>query len=115
VSTDVSEEHISSIFKVEKNKLSKKPARKQVACTYWFLTQLIFSTLKMEDICYSEASVDTQRTTRRYIPEDGTLHNRPLREPQILQVFRYFLRRAEENPEVMRDDIVVHRKCVDYY
>jgi hypothetical protein len=31
------------------------------------------STLKMEAIFYSERSVDTQRTTRRYIPEDGTL------------------------------------------
>jgi hypothetical protein len=29
----------------------------------------------MEAICSSETSVDTQRTTRRYIPEDGTLHN----------------------------------------
>jgi hypothetical protein len=27
----------------------------------------------METICSSETSVDTQRTTRRYIPEDGTL------------------------------------------
>jgi hypothetical protein len=36
------------------------------------LPQLIFSTLKMEAICSSETSVDT-RTTRRYIPEDGTL------------------------------------------
>jgi hypothetical protein len=41
----------------------------------WFFPQLIFSTLKMEAICSSEMSVDTQRTTRRYIPEDGTLHN----------------------------------------
>jgi hypothetical protein len=29
----------------------------------------------MEAICSCETSVDTQRTTRRYIPEDGTLHN----------------------------------------
>jgi hypothetical protein len=27
----------------------------------------------MEAICSSETSVDTQRTTGRYIPEDGTL------------------------------------------
>jgi hypothetical protein len=33
-----------------------------------------FSTLKMEAICSSETSVDTQRTTRCYIPEDGSLH-----------------------------------------
>jgi hypothetical protein len=40
-----------------KYKLSKKPARKQVPPA----------------ICSSETSVDTQRTTWRYIPEDGTL------------------------------------------
>jgi hypothetical protein len=33
------------------------------------------STLKMEARCSSETSVDFQRTTRRYIPEDGTLHS----------------------------------------
>jgi hypothetical protein len=50
-----------------------------------FFTQLIFSTLKMEAIRSSKTSVDTQRTTRRYIPEDGNLtffflfsiHSRP--------------------------------------
>jgi hypothetical protein len=34
-----------------------------------------FSTMKMEAICSSETSIDTQWTTRRYIPEDGTLQN----------------------------------------
>jgi hypothetical protein len=33
------------------------------------------STLKMEAIYSSEASVNFQRTTRRYIPENVTLHN----------------------------------------
>jgi hypothetical protein len=33
-----------------------------------------FSTLKMEVICSSETSLHTQ-TTRRYIPEDGNVHN----------------------------------------
>jgi hypothetical protein len=40
---------------------------------HWFLAQLTFSILKMEAICSSEKSVDTQRTTRHYIPEDSTL------------------------------------------
>jgi hypothetical protein len=35
----------------------------------WFLPQVIFSTQNVEAICSSETSVDTQRTTRRYIPE----------------------------------------------
>jgi hypothetical protein len=29
----------------------------------------------MEAICSSETSVDTQRTTRRYVPEADTLYN----------------------------------------
>jgi hypothetical protein len=37
------------------------------------MAQLVFSALKMDAICSSERSVDTQRTTQRYIPEDGTL------------------------------------------
>jgi hypothetical protein len=36
-----------------------------------FLAQIIFSILKMEAISSSETSVDTQRTTRRYM--DGTV------------------------------------------
>jgi hypothetical protein len=35
-----------------------------------------YSTLKMEAICSSETSFDSQRTTQRYIPEDGTLLTR---------------------------------------
>jgi hypothetical protein len=34
-----------------------------------------FSALKMEAICFSETSVHIQRTTRRYIPDDSTLHS----------------------------------------
>jgi hypothetical protein len=33
------------------------------------------STLKMGATCFSETSVDFQRTTRHYIPEYRTLHN----------------------------------------
>jgi hypothetical protein len=34
----------------------------------------ISSTLKMEAICFSKTSVETQWTTRHHIPEDDTLH-----------------------------------------
>jgi hypothetical protein len=51
VLTDLSEEHIASIFRVEKNKLAH-------LLSLWFLAQLIFSTLKMEAICSSETLVD---------------------------------------------------------
>jgi hypothetical protein len=40
-----------------------------------WLAEPISSTLKMEAICSSETSVETQRTTQRHIPEDDTLHN----------------------------------------
>jgi hypothetical protein len=39
-------------------------------------TEPISSILKMEAISSSETSVETQRTTRRHIPEDDTLQNR---------------------------------------
>jgi hypothetical protein len=38
-----------------------------------FFAHLIFFTLKMEAICSSETSVDTQRTTWRYSPEGDFL------------------------------------------
>jgi hypothetical protein len=57
-----------------RNKLSKKsacllPAFTLVSCSAYFFI------LKMEAICSSETSVDTQRTTLRYIPKDGTLQS----------------------------------------
>jgi hypothetical protein len=41
-------------------------------CLLASFAEPISSTLKMEAICSSEMSVETQRTTRRQIPEDGT-------------------------------------------
>jgi hypothetical protein len=65
--TDVSEEHIASIFRIEK----VSSAGGRLSC--WFLAELISSTLKMEAICSAETSVDSQRTTWRHIPENDTL------------------------------------------
>jgi hypothetical protein len=57
------------------------------------------SNLKMEATCSSQTSVDFQRTTRRYIPEDRTLHNHrcenlkyyslwtPQRERDVLDIY----------------------------
>jgi hypothetical protein len=53
-----------------KSKLSKNACH-LLSC--WYLAQLIFLTLKMEAMCSSETSVDTQQTTWRHIPEAGTL------------------------------------------
>jgi hypothetical protein len=70
------------------NNFSKKPAIKQVASILlasafhlldcWFLAEIISSTPKMEAICSSETSVDTQRTTLRYFPEVVTLYQLPV-------------------------------------
>jgi hypothetical protein len=61
----------------------------------WFLSELAFSTLNMEAIYSSETSVDTQRTTRCYIPEDDTLHSHSCENLksyiEIIHVFDYDL------------------------
>jgi hypothetical protein len=65
-----------------KNKLSKKPAWKQVLehIVAVFMIEKISwarnqreSRCKMEAVCSPETSVGTERTTRPYIPKDGTL------------------------------------------
>jgi hypothetical protein len=47
----------------------KSNGKKWVSCSAYF------SALKMEAICFSETSIDFQRTTRRYITEESTLRN----------------------------------------
>jgi hypothetical protein len=63
VATDVSEELIASIFRVEKHVYINPDFRlaDYSAChllSRWFLAQLIFSTLKMEAIYSLETSVE---------------------------------------------------------
>jgi hypothetical protein len=55
-----------------------KPSKKPVFASHFMLVSCLvyFSTLKMEATCFSGKSVHFQWTTRRYIPEDKTLHNR---------------------------------------
>jgi hypothetical protein len=76
-----------------RNKPRNNPVRKQVASRAFTLVSwsAYSSTLKMERIFSSETSVDFQRTTRRYIPEDSTLQNHPcenLKSYTILTVVR---------------------------
>jgi hypothetical protein len=67
---------LSTVFTLKStifwDKLSKKPAFTRES---WLLAQLIFLAPKMEATFSFETSVDTRRTTRRYIPEDRTFHN----------------------------------------
>jgi hypothetical protein len=46
--------------------LCLSPSFKMILCS-------AYSTLKMEAICFSEACVDFERTTRSYVPEDSSL------------------------------------------
>jgi hypothetical protein len=57
------------IYRLHTAELCLPPAFTLVSCSAYS------STLKMEAICFSETSVDFQRTTWRYIQEDSTLHN----------------------------------------
>jgi hypothetical protein len=45
----------------------------------------------MEGMCYSETSVDFQRTTRGYIPEDSTLQLKQLSGEVLTFVILYAL------------------------
>jgi hypothetical protein len=68
--SDVSEEHIASILRVEEI----ISARTSTPAYFLVLAEIISSTLEMDAIYSSETSVATQQTTRRHIPEVDTLH-----------------------------------------
>jgi hypothetical protein len=68
--TDVSEEHMASIFRVRNQRTNSTLA---IASDLTSFSSLIVLALKMEKIYSSETSVPT-RTIRRHIPEDDILH-----------------------------------------
>jgi hypothetical protein len=63
--------HVTSIFRVEEQAMQET-----TATCFALISYLVYSsTPNMEATCYSEMSVDSQRTTRRYIIEGGTPRN----------------------------------------
>jgi hypothetical protein len=72
--TDVSEEHIASIFRVteqakQKTSMKQTASRPKFMLYSGFLLDLFFDP-EEEVICASERSADFLWTTRYYIPED---------------------------------------------
>jgi hypothetical protein len=63
------------------------------------------STLKIEAICSSETSVDFERTTLRYIPEDSALRNVISQEnvEVIILLINFDLSIAEKDQVYSRD------------
>jgi hypothetical protein len=49
------------------------------------------STLKMEATCSSETSVDFQRTTRPYIPDNRTHHNHRCENLRSYKIHKYVI------------------------
>jgi hypothetical protein len=80
-----------------KNKPGKKAAflaRNQalLAARFMPVSCLAYSsTLKMEATCSSGTSVDFQRTARRYIPEDRTLHGHRCESLESYRLHTYSL------------------------
>jgi hypothetical protein len=71
-STDVSDEHIASIFRVEKP--SKKPIRSRKQAGLRLLHARFFLVLFFNpDDGGAETALDFHWTTRHYVPEDWTL------------------------------------------
>jgi hypothetical protein len=69
------------MFKVEGQAKQDTGVKVSLFLAFNLASCSVYSTLKMEAICAYEASIDFQRTTWRYVPEDITLHEgkRPLR------------------------------------
>jgi hypothetical protein len=72
VGTIVSEEYTASTIQTEMICFSER-----LPPTFTLISCSTYSTLKMEAVCSSETSVDFQRSTRRYVPEDSNLQTFP--------------------------------------
>jgi hypothetical protein len=86
--TDVSEEHVASIFR-----------NQHEADCYQLHAGFLLSlrTLKMAVICYSEMSADFQRDSPRYIPEDETPCNHYSENLKYYKIEGILLRRLQPN------------------
>jgi hypothetical protein len=65
-----------SIYDIVTDSPAYQGARNGLPPAFTLVSSSTYSNLKMEDLCSSETSVDLQRTIRRYIPDDNTVHHR---------------------------------------
>jgi hypothetical protein len=82
--TDISEEHVASIIRAEKEISTNSSGKRSVFISVNF--SVYFSTLKMEATYHSETSVDFQRTTQHYNPEEEHIIFTPVRATYIILI-----------------------------
>jgi hypothetical protein len=69
-------EHVASFIAVEEYTKEKTGLAQMTGRIFTLVSYLAhFSTLKMEEACFSETSVNFQRSIWHYTPDDRTLHN----------------------------------------
>jgi hypothetical protein len=77
-STDVSEEHVASIFKIKE-------------LVKWETSVIALGTkIQVEVTCSSETSIDSEQGTRSDIPEDRTLYNHRYQNLESYRVLKKF-------------------------
>jgi hypothetical protein len=69
----------------------------------------------MEAICSSETSFDFQRTTRRYIQEDGTLHNHRCENLKSYYLLTNMQKIRVRNIDVMSPKCNVAEMCIKWH
>jgi hypothetical protein len=83
---------VPSVVKVEE-KVKEETWKKLLAAYLAGYCSTYYSKLKMDTLRHSETSEDFSRTTRHYIPEDGTLQSyscENLKSNMTTCVFNYF-------------------------
>jgi hypothetical protein len=105
VRTDVSEEHVASLIRVERTRelgrTSAVPLVINIVHSLWIL-----STLKMQVTCSSKMSIVIRPT--QHIPEDGILHDLPL---SYWQTFRLNGHRLSINSIHKSEGTIIWEEC----
>jgi hypothetical protein len=77
-------------FHLQGRRVSKKQGARRAACLLLVSCFAYTSTLKMEAICSSESSIDSNQTTRCYIPECRNFHSQSCENLKSSNFILYF-------------------------